>query len=87
MAASNNINRNAECHVLQPSPYFWVRATRNIQGRKRLISPGEHVLIDPTGEPREGSLVLVGGTLKQWHERDRIGYLEGVAVQIYSDAV
>lgn len=85
MAIVHNISRNVEHHVLQSSPRFWVQATRNIQGKRRLIRPGYSVLIDPGMKPKDGSLVLVGDTPEQWAAGSPFAH-DGVAIQIYSDA-
>lgn len=85
------ITRSVEHHIHATAPCFWVKATQSIQGRKRLIAPGDCLLIDPREKPEVGRLVLVGDRLVQWEGQDHAGCVtgsfvpEGVAVRVSSD--
>jgi len=47
--------------------------------RGMTIFPGDHVLIDPDIQPKEGDMAIVGGDLKPWAgQQDVLGVAVGV---------
>lgn len=70
--------------VVPRCPAFAVKALEPIQGRYRLIKPGDFILIDPDASGSDGKLVLVGSRLETWCGQQGVS---GVATMTWSDDV
>jgi len=69
------------CPVRAADGMFFVTATRPIESPRRLINPGDHMLIDPAKRAAAGSMVLRGNSVELWEGGD----YRGVVVAIYEE--
>lgn len=82
---SYGAQREGPCHIHLPKEdrRFFVTAKADIKTtRGRLISQGEHILIDPDKAPEVGGMVLCAAGLQPWSGQADV---KGVPVMVYSD--
>lgn len=61
---------------------FFLRAAQCIETPRRVIAPGQLLYIDPSIQPTEGRMVVVGNRLELWAGQTDV---RGVLVGIYTD--